>query len=181
MLNNALREIETMASSIGRETGWRYLGIDTSPAPLTGASIGQAIETLTKVPFGEPGTLAACAAITDVLKAIDVKTCGYCGLMLPVLEDPVLARRATEGRYTVSELLLYSSVCGTGLDVVPLPGNTPVEDLTAVIADVGALAAKYAKPLSARLFPVPGKKAGDMVSFDNPYLTSSVVMPARRS
>jgi uncharacterized protein (UPF0210 family) len=176
-LNNALREIENIANGIERETGWHYLGIDTSPAPLTGASIGQAIETLTKAPFGEPGTLAACATITDVLKAIDVKTCGYCGLMLPVLEDPVLARRAAEGRYTVSELLLYSSVCGTGLDVVPLPGDTSVEALTAVIADVGALAAKYTKPLSARLFPVPGKKAGDMVSFDNPYLTNSVVMP----
>jgi hypothetical protein len=176
-MNQALREVEMIASRIARETGWHYLGIDTSPAPLTGASIGQAIETLSKAPFGEPGTLAACAAITDVLKEIDVKTCGYCGLMLPVLEDPVLARRATEGRYTVSELLLYSSVCGTGLDVVPLPGDTAIEDLTALVVDVGALAAKYRKPLSARLFPVPGKLAGDMVSFDNPYLTKSVVMP----
>lgn len=176
-MNRALREVEAIATGIASETGWRYIGIDTSPAPLTGASIGQAIEALTNAPFGEPGTLAACAAITDVLKDIDVRTCGYCGLMLPVLEDPVLARRAAEGRYTVSELLLYSSVCGTGLDVVPLPGESSVADLTTVIADVGALAAKYAKPLSARLFPVPGKKAGDTVSFDNPYLTSSIVMP----
>jgi uncharacterized protein (UPF0210 family) len=64
----------------------------------------------------------------------------------------------------------------TGLDVVPLPGDASAADLTTVIADVGALATKYGKPLSARLFPVPGKKAGDMVSFDNPYLTSSIVM-----
>jgi uncharacterized protein (UPF0210 family) len=176
-MNAALREVEGIASGIERESGWRYLGIDTSPAPLTGASIGQAIETLTQTPFGEPATLSACAAITDVLKQIDVKTCGYCGLMLPVLEDPVLARRASEGRYSVSELLLYSAVCGTGLDVVPLPGDTTVADLTALIADVGALAVKYRKPLSARLFPVPGKKVGEMVTFDNPYLTNSVVMP----
>ena len=176
-MNRELREVEMIATRIARETGWRYLGIDTSPAPLSGASIGQAIETLSKAPFGEPGTLAVCAAITDVLKEIDVKTCGYCGLMLPVLEDPVLARRATEERYTVSELLLYSSVCGTGLDVVPLPGDTTIEALTALVIDVGALAAKYRKPLSARLFPVPRKVAGDMVSFDNPYLTNSVVMP----
>jgi uncharacterized protein (UPF0210 family) len=176
-MNVALREVEGIANGIERESGWRYLGIDSSPAPLTGASIGQAIETLTKTPFGEPATLSACAAITDVLKQIDVKTCGYCGLMLPVLEDPVLARRASEGRFSVSELLLYSAVCGTGLDVVPLPGDTTVADLTALIADVGALAVKYRKPLSARLFPVPGKKAGEMVRFDNPYLTNSVVMP----
>jgi uncharacterized protein (UPF0210 family) len=176
-MNAALGEVETIATGIERETGWRYLGIDTSPAPLAGASIGQAIETLTGAPFGEAGTLAACAAITDVLKDLDVRTCGYCGLMLPVLEDPVLARRATEGRYSVSELLLYSSVCGTGLDVVPLPGDTAIEDLTSLIVDVGALAAKYRKPLSARLFPVPGKKAGDMVTFENPYLTGCAVMP----
>src|SRR3989441_11886742 len=71
--------------------------------------------------------------------SLRVKTCGYSGLMLPVLEDPVLARRATEGRYSVRDLLLYSTVCGTGLDVVPLPGDTPADRLAALIADVAAL------------------------------------------
>jgi hypothetical protein len=120
--------------------------------------------------------LSACSTITGVLKGVDVKTCGYSGLMLPVLEDRILARRAIERRYGVSELLLYSSVCGTGLDVVPLPGDTPVASLAATIGDVAALAARYRKPLSARLFPVPGKRAGEMVSFDNPYLTTTRVM-----
>ena len=175
-LNEALKPVETLAIDIERRTGWRYLGIDTSPAPGLKASIGEAIELLTGAPFGAPSTLAACAAITGVLKGLDVKTCGYSGLMLPVLEDPVLARRAVEGRYGVSELLLYSSVCGTGLDVIPLPGDTPVEALAATITDVAALAARHQKALSARLFPIPGKKAGELVSFDNPYLTDGVVM-----
>ena len=96
--------------------------------------------------------------------------------MLPVLEDPMLARRAGEGRFGVSELLLYSSVCGTGLDVVPLPGDTRVTDLAATIVDVAALATRYQKALSARLFPVPGKRAGETVSFDNPYLADAKVM-----
>jgi len=111
-----------------------------------------------------------------VLKNLKIKTCGYSGLMLPVLEDPVLARRAAEGRYSVRELLLYSSVCGTGLDVVPLPGDTPANDLAALIRDVAALSTKLHKPLSARLFLVPGTKAGDRAEFNNPFLTSSVVM-----
>lgn len=175
-LNSALAEVEQIGRRIARDTGWRYLGIDTSPAPGGDASIGQAIETLTKTPFGDARTLSACAAITDVLKDLDVATCGYSGLMLPVIEDAVLARRAGEGRFTVSELLLYSSVCGTGLDVVPLPGDTSVEVLGALITDVAALAGKYRKPLSARLFPIPGKKAGDRVSFESPYLVPSVVM-----
>ena len=111
------------------------------------------------------------------LKILSIEKCGYSGLLLPVLEDPVLAQRAAEGRYGISELLLYSSVCGTGLDVVPLPGDTPVDALAAVITDVAALAMKYRKPLSARLFPIPGKRAGERVRFDNPYLTETIVLP----
>jgi len=172
----ALGPVERLGRKLADNSGWDYMGIDTSPAPGLDASIGQAIETLTHAPFGSPSTLAGCAAITDVLKGLSVKTCGYSGLMLPVLEDPVLAQRASEGRYSVSELLLYSSVCGTGLDVVPLPGDTSAESLAALVTDVAALSAKYRKPLSARLFPIPGKKAGETVSFDNPYLTESIVM-----
>lgn len=175
-MNEALGQIEKLAEGIARETGRRYLGIDTSPAPGPDASIGEALETLTGRPFGSPSTLAACAAVTDVLKSLDVQTCGYSGLMLPVLEDRVLAARAAEGRYGVPELLLYSSVCGTGLDVVPLPGDSTPESLAAVITDVAALATKYQKPLSARLFPVAGKAAGDAIQFDSPWLMDSRVI-----
>jgi uncharacterized protein (UPF0210 family) len=166
-----------LGNKLAAAARWQYLGIDTSPAPGLDASIGQAIEVLTKAPFGSASTLSACAAITDVLKSLSLKTCGYSGLMLPIMEDPVLAQRAAEKRFTVSELLLYSSVCGTGLDVVPVPGNTPEAVLRAILTDVAALATKYQKPLSARLFPVPGMDVGETVSFDNPYLTDAVVMP----
>ena len=176
LLNSVLAPVEKLAEEISRETGWRYLGIDTSPAPGLEASIGRVIETVSGAPFGSPSTLAACSSITTVLKGLDVKTCGYSGLMLPVLEDRVLANRAIERRYTVSELLLYSSVCGTGLDVVPLPGDSSEQDLAATIGDVAALALRYKKPLSARLFPIPGMKEGEMVSFENPFLTTSRVM-----
>ena len=142
-------------------------------ALVTGAarSIGAAIESFTRRPFGQPATLQACATITAVLKTLSVRSCGYCGLMLPVLEDPVLAKRAQERRYGIQELLLYSTVCGTGLDVVPIPGNAGVDATARVIADVATLAVRLRKPLSARLFPVPGKVAGDMVHFDDPRLT----------
>ena len=176
LLESELGPVEKLALGIARNEHRQYLGIDTSPAPSKDASIGAAIEALTRVPFGSASTLAACAAITDVLKNLKIKTCGYSGLMLPVLEDPVLAQRAAEGRYSVRELLLYSSVCGTGLDVVPLAGETPANDLAALIRDVAALSAKLHKPLSARLFLIPGKKAGERAEFNNPFLTGSVVM-----
>ncbi|HEY7530016.1 MAG TPA: DUF711 family protein [Gemmatimonadota bacterium] len=175
-MNEALRPVQALAEDVAAATRWRYLGIDVSPAPGLDASIGAAIETLTGVPFGEPSTLAGCAAITSVLADLDVRTCGYSGLMLPVLEDPVLARRADEGRYGIPELLLYSNVCGTGLDVVPLAGDVPAEALAATVRDVAALAARARKPLSARLIPVPGRAVGERATFDNPYLTDAAVM-----
>ncbi|HEY0434095.1 MAG TPA: DUF711 family protein, partial [Chitinophagaceae bacterium] len=85
--------------------------------------------------------------------------------------------RAAENRYSVQELLLYSSVSGTGLDVVPIPGDTPAATIEGILSDVAALSLKYtAKALSARLFPIPNKRAGEQVTFSNPYLTSTIVM-----
>ena len=176
LLNSELRPVERLAEEISREQNREYFGIDVSPAPSKDASIGAAIEAFTHAPFGASSRLLACAAITEVLKSLKIKLCGYSGLMLPVLEDPVLATRAAEGRFTVRELLLYSSVCGTGLDVVPLPGDTSSAELADLIRDVAALSSKLHKPLAARLFLIPGKKAGDRAEFTNPFLTSSVVM-----
>jgi len=173
-----LREIERIASSVARAEGVRYGGIDSSPAPLGDDSIGGAIEALTGAPFGEAGTLQACALVTDVIKHLPVKLCGYSGLMLPVLEDTVLANRAREGHFGLRELLLFSSVCGTGLDVVPIPGDTPSSTIERILLDVAAQSVKLSKALSVRLFLVPGKSVGDPVHFDDPRLFDTVVLRA---
>ena len=175
-MDRTLAPIEAMMSAVAEREQRTYLGIDTSPAPGKDRSIAAAIEAMSGKPFGSSGTLEACAAITAALKAVHVKTCGYSGLMLPVLEDPLLAQRAGEKRYGVRELLLYSSVCGTGLDVVPIPGETPVDVLAGLLRDVGALATRLHKPLSARLFLVPGKRVGEIAHFTDPLLTDCVVM-----
>jgi uncharacterized protein (UPF0210 family) len=168
-----------MRALAGRE-GREWKGLDTSPAPLGDISIGAAIEARTGRPFGDPGTLDACALVTAALRDQPFPLCGYCGLMLPVLEDLVLAKRVVEGRYGLRDLLLYSSVCGTGLDLVPLPGETPIEVLAGVITDVAALSDRLRKPLSARLYLVPGRAAGEPAQFDDPYLTDAVVMAPER-
>lgn len=179
LLEKNLLPVQDIADNISKVLNWQYDGIDASPAPGLGASIGQAIETYSKQPFGSPATLTTCALITDVLKKLDIKKCGYSGLMLPVIEDKVLAKRAKEKRFTVQELLLFSSVSGTGLDVVPLAGSTSTQVIENILTDVAALSLKYtSKALSARLFLLPGKKPGDIVTFKNPYLTPTVVMKA---
>jgi uncharacterized protein (UPF0210 family) len=96
--------------------------------------------------------------------------------MQPILEDSVLARRAAEGTLTVKDALLYSAVCGTGLDTVPLPGNTTSEQLVPLLLDLSALALRLDKPLTARLMPIPGKKTGDETNFDFAFFASSRVM-----
>jgi uncharacterized protein len=177
LLNAEFRPVEQLARAIAQAGQRRYLGIDSSPAPSADSSIGRALEALTGRKFGDASTLQACAAVTGAIKSLDVETCGYSGLMLPILEDPVLAARAAQGRVSLAKLLLYSTVCGTGLDVVPLPGDTSPEELARIVGDVATLAVRLKKALSARLFPVPGKKAGDAIAFSDPLLGASKVLP----
>ena len=67
-------------------------------------------------------------------------------------------------------------MCGTGLDTIPLPGNTTVEQLVPLLLDLSALALRLDKPLTARLMPVPGKKAGDETNFSFGFFANSKVM-----
>jgi uncharacterized protein (UPF0210 family) len=169
--------IEGEAGRVDQDTGWAYMGIDLSPAPLKDISIGAAIENLTTQPIGSSGTLTAAATITAAIRDIKVKQTGYSGLMLPILEDTRLAQRWSEGRISIDALLSYSAVCGTGLDTVPLPGDISAEQLSLIIGDMASLAVKWRKPLSARLFPVAGKAAGDMTELDSQFLVNATIQP----
>ena len=170
-----------LAQRVDRDMGWAYVGIDLSPAPAGDVSIGTAIENLTAQPVGSSGTLTAAATITAGIKDISVKQTGYSGLMLPILEDKRLAQRWSEGRISIDALLSYSAVCGTGLDTIPLPGDTTVEQLSLIIGDVASLAYKWHKPLSARLLPVAGKNPGDQTEFEDPFLFNTTLQPAARN
>ena len=168
-------ECESIAKEAAQATGWKYKGLDPTPAPLGKVSIGAAIESLIKSKFGSSGTMTAAAAITKAVKAVPVQHVGYSGLMVPVLEDAVLAQRWSEGTFNSDSVLAYSAVCGTGLDTIPLPGDITVDQLSAMIGDMASLAWKWKKPLSARLQPVAGKKAGEKTEFDDPFLTNAIL------
>ena len=172
ILEPELTKIETLAAKISQVFEIEYRGIDSSLAPSLerNISIALAYESLGLGKFGHQGTLAISALITRVLKSLAVKLCGYSGLMLPVCEDMGLVNRANEQTYNLTNLLLYSAVCGCGLDTVPLPGDIAIDKLEAILIDLAALAIKLNKPLSARLFPMPGQKAGEMTTFNSPYL-----------
>jgi uncharacterized protein (UPF0210 family) len=171
-LEDELRKVQDIAQQVSIECNIRFRGIDATLAPSLeeNESLAFAYETLGIGKFGQPGTLAISAVITGVLKSLSVKTCGFSGLMLPVCEDIGLARRASERTFNLTDLLLFSAVCGCGLDLVPLPGDVAVEKTEAILLDMARLAITLDKPLSARLLPAPGKKAGEMAQFNLPYL-----------
>jgi uncharacterized protein len=168
-------ECEQIAKEVEKQSGWTYAGLDPTPAPLGKVSIGDAIEKFTGAKFGTSGTITASAIITRAVKSVPVKQVGYVGLMLPVMEDTVLAQRWSESMYSVDSLLAYSAVCATGLDTVPLPGGVTEEQLAKIIGDMASLAYKWKKPLSARLQPVTGKKAGEKTDFGDPILTDTIL------
>ncbi len=167
--------IEDLGEKLDSMYAWTYLGLDLSPAPGKDASIGAAIEALSKQPFGTSGTLSAVATITSAVKEIGARKIGYSGLMLPVLEDARIVERWNAGLITLDSLMSYSAVCGTGLDTIPLPGNTSEETLARIIGDVASLSVKWNKSLSARLLPIAGKHAGDRSEFTDPNLINGVI------
>jgi uncharacterized protein (UPF0210 family) len=181
VVEDQAQRLEAVAWALQRDHGFGFTGLDLSTATYPGeaTSIAAAIERLTGLPVGYHGTLFAAAFITNALRGSRFSRGGFSGLMLPVLEDSVLAARYGQATCTTADLLLYSAVCGTGLDVVPLPGDVTVEQLAAMILDVAALAIALDKPLTARLLPVPGKQAGDPTGFDFPYFANSTVVTPR--
>lgn len=166
------------AEKVSHIYGYPFKGIDftLAPYPHQSTSIGRALEALGVPAFGQSGSLFASAFLTDTLDQANYRRTGFNGLMLPVLEDSGLAMRATEGSLNLQNLLLYSAVCGTGLDVVPLPGDTTEAQVYPILLDLAALALRLNKPLTARLMPISGKKAGDLTSYGFEYFANAGVL-----
>ena len=180
-VENHAAELAGVAASLARRFEINFTGIDftLAPFPQESLSIGAAMERLGLPAVGWHGSLAATAILTDTLDRAEFRRAGFSGIFHPVLEDSVLATRAAQGTLTVKDLLLYSAVCGTGLDTVPLPGDASPEQIAALLLDVSALALRLNKPLIARLMPIPGKKAGDPTDFNFSYFAPGAVMALR--
>jgi hypothetical protein len=167
-----------VAQDLASKSGVKFNGIDFSlaPFPEEQCSFGTAMEKLGVPAVGLHGSLAAAAFLVDSLDRAKYPRVGFNGLFLPLLEDATLARAADQGSLSVKDLLLYAAVCGTGLDTIPLPGDVSAGQIAAVLLDLASLAQRLAKPLTARLMPLPGKRAGDPVQFDFAYFASSRVL-----
>ncbi|NIM95539.1 MAG: DUF711 family protein [Anaerolineales bacterium] len=156
----------------------RFLGIDFSlaPYPEKARSLGTAIQAMGVPTAGLAGSTMVSAFLADCLDQAQFQRTGFCGLFFPVLEDSMLAASAADGQLSLNDLLLYATVCGTGLDTIPLPGDISPAEINAILVDLGALALRHDKQLTARLMPIPEKAPGDEIHFDFPYFADSCVL-----
>jgi len=177
-LENHARKLVYAAEPLKFRFNVRFGGIDFSlaPFPVEGKSIGSAFEKLGAPRIGLHGSLAAACILTDAIDRADFPRAGFSGLMMPVLEDVTLAKRAGEKSLSVKDLLMYSAVCGSGLDTIPVPGDVTQAQISALLLDISALSLRLHKPLTGRLMPIPGKVAGDVTEFNFDYFANSRVM-----
>ena len=160
------------------DKGFDFAGLDSSAAPSKDcASMTDVYELMGVEYFGASGTVEASALLTRVFKSITgMPLVGFSGLMLALTEDRGLAKGSQLHQFDIRSLLTYSSVCGIGLDTVPIPGCTSVEKIAAMMRDTGTMAFRLNKPLTVRVFPVPGLKAGALTAFESDDLCNCTVL-----
>jgi len=177
-LQHHISHIQTIISRAEFDMPFEFAGFDSSAAPSKNcASITAVYEQMGVEYFGAAGTVEASALLTRVFKSIEgVDLVGFSGLMLALTEDTGLAQGSIEDNFDIRSLLTYSAVCGIGLDTVPIPGDTSEDKIAALMRDTGTMAFRLNKPLTVRVFPVPGLVAGDITAFESDDLCNCAVL-----
>ncbi len=184
-LTDNLILIDKLGRDIERQTGMKFLGIDASLAPFPNGdtSVAKIVEKLGVEDFGANGSLFFTSFLTNIIKMAlfksNVRYVGFNGVMYSLLEDDYLAKRARQKNFNIDSLMLYSTVCGCGIDMVPVPGDILEEEIAAMIMDVSSLAITLNKPLGVRILPIPGKKGNELTGFNYDFLVDTRIMNVR--
>ena len=154
--------------------------LSLAPTPAVGDSVAAILEELGLESVGAPGTTAALAMLNDAVKKGGVMASshvgGLSGAFIPVSEDAGMIAAAENGKLTLEKLEAMTCVCSVGLDMIAVPGDTPAETISAVIADECAIGMVNNKTTAVRIIPAPGKTVGDRVDFGG-LLGTAPVMP----
>lgn len=168
-------KITRMGQLVGTEAAKR-LGVDfgildlsLAPTPAVGDSVARIIEEIGIEGCGAPGTTAALAMLTDMVKKGGVMASthvgGLSGAFIPVSEDEGMINAVKQHSITLEKLEAMTTVCSVGLDMIAIPGDTSATTISGIIADEMAIGMVNGKTTAVRLIPAPGKKAGDRVVF----------------
>ena len=171
----------TVSDRIGATFG--IVDLSLAPTPSVADSVAEILELMGLERCGTHGTIAALALLVDAVKKGGAMASsavgGLSGAFIPVSEDVGMIQAVQDGAMSLSKLEAMTSVCSVGLDMVPLPGDTPAETLAAIMADEIAIGVINNKTTGLRLIPVPGKKAGDIAEFGG-LLGRAPIMPVNR-
>jgi uncharacterized protein len=154
--------------------------LSLAPTPRSGDSIAGILEAMGLGSCGAPGTTAALALLTDSVKKGGLMACshagGLSGAFIPVSEDAGMIEAVRKGAISIEKLEAMTSVSSVGLDMLAIPGDTPAETISAIIADECAIGMVNSKTTSVRIIPVFGASVGDEVEFGG-LLGKAIVMP----
>jgi len=168
---NITRMGELVAQEASRRLGVPFGIVDLSlaPTPAMGDSVAHILEAMGLERCGAHGTTAALALLNDAVKKGGImassRVGGLSGAFIPVSEDAGMVRAAREGALSIEKLEAMTCVCSVGLDMIALPGDTPAEVISAIIADEAAIGVVNNKTTAVRVIPVPGKGVGDEITF----------------
>jgi len=169
-----------VSKSLGIEFG--VVDLSLAPTPTVGDSVGEIFQIMGVDEVGAPGSTAILAVLNDAVKKGGIfasKTVGgLSGAFIPVMEDAVLAAAVGSGALSLESLETMTCVCSVGLDMVAIPGSVDADTISAIIADEMVLGMVNQKTTAARLIPVPGKEAGEHVSFGGLF-GESPILPIR--
>ena len=170
--------IKEILDAFDNKTSFKFKGIDSSAAPSKNcSSMVEVYKQMGLDSFGRSGTVEISSLLTKVFKSVkELPLVGFSGLMLAVVEDEGLAQGTIDKDYDIRTLLTNSAICGIGLDTVPIEGDTPNKKIEQIMRDTGTMAFRLNKPLTVRLFPVPGLKEGEVTSFESDDLCNSAVL-----
>ena len=180
-----VRAGELIGEEVAKRMKVDFGSIDLSlaPTPAVGDSVAKIIEDMGIEHCGGPGSTCALALLTDAVKKGGIMASsrigGYSGAFIPVSEDRGMIEVAKAGHINIEKLEAMTSVCSVGLDMVPIPGDTPEEVIAGIIADQMAIGVYNNKTVGARLVPIKGKKEGDYVHFGG-LLGEGSIMPVKK-
>ena len=173
---------QLVAQEASRRLGVPFGVVDLSlaPTPAVGDSVARILEEMGLETCGTHGTTAALAMLNDAVKKGGLMASGsvggLSGAFIPVSEDEGMIAAAKAGTLTLDKLEAMTCVCSVGLDMIAIPGDTPAETISAIIADEAAVGMVNSKTTAVRVIPAPGKKPGDSVEFGG-LLGSAPIMP----
>lgn len=162
---------QLVGSVAAKRLGVQFGIVDLSlaPTPAPGDSVAEVLEEIGVSQVGTHGTTAALAMLNDAVKKGGIMACshvgGLSGAFIPVSEDAGMIKSVEAGNLNVAKLEAMTAVCSVGLDMIAIPGDTPKETISAMIADEAAIGMINNKTTAVRVIPVPGKGVGDTVEF----------------